>query len=586
MADIIKKIKIKVVDKKFIPYYVILFVSIIVCIPLCNRSLTPGSDSEFSLYRNQSTARAILDGQIIPLVDPDAAGGFGYSMNIFYGVLSTYFIGLFRVILPTWGASINLFLFLSLFLSGVFMYNFAKDFSKNDKIALLASLLYITAPYHLLDLYVRQAQGEFISFTFMPILFHGIYNLINDSGNKFYLIVIGAVSLILTHILSTFMSLIFVILYLLLNIKKVFNKKIIIKLCICLLFIVTMSLITTIPLLEAKYSADYAVFDKNFMGTNPTLMNRFAISIDRLFADNIYKEDVEIGYLHADTMPLILGLHVIISVFLLPMVISKCENKKDIYQFLFLGILCVILCLRIINWNYLPDIFSVIQFPWRFLQYGIFFLSIISAVSIFKIFDKFELKEMFIMIAIMLYTVNPLIGYITYSDRVEDTMLYKTELFTREDNTARVYSHGIASGEYLTMNGAGSYQYLKDRKHEPVILTGGGVIENVSTNGTRINFNIKSVDNSSIELPYMYYPGYTIYATGENGEKIKQKAIETNHGLVGFNLEGTGNYYISSRFTSTSITQAAYAVSVASMIVFIIYVIRYRKNNPAKENSL
>ncbi len=81
------------------------------------------------------------------------------------------------------------------------------------------------APYHLTDLYVRNAIAEFASFMFIPLVFLGLYNIIKKEGKTWYLS-IGAIGLVFTHNIATLYTAIFAILYVLINIKFLKDKEI------------------------------------------------------------------------------------------------------------------------------------------------------------------------------------------------------------------------------------------------------------------------------------------------------------------------------------------------------------------------
>ena len=56
------------------------------------------------------------------------------------------------------------------------MYKTLKEITRNKDVAVLAGILYMTFPYHLTDLYTRNALGEYMSFIFIPLVFLGLYN--------------------------------------------------------------------------------------------------------------------------------------------------------------------------------------------------------------------------------------------------------------------------------------------------------------------------------------------------------------------------------------------------------------------------
>jgi asparagine N-glycosylation enzyme membrane subunit Stt3 len=72
------------------------------------------------------------------------------------------------------------------------MYFFVKKITNDKNVGVLASVIYMIMPYHLNDMYIRSALGEFLSFIFIPLVFLGLYNLKNKEKNQWTL-VIGAV---------------------------------------------------------------------------------------------------------------------------------------------------------------------------------------------------------------------------------------------------------------------------------------------------------------------------------------------------------------------------------------------------------
>ena len=108
-------------------------------------------------------------------------------------------------------------------------------------IGLLASTIYIFAPYRLTDIYKRVAIAEVASFIFLPMIFQGAYTIFDDeeTGKKKsgLLLIFGATGLILTHTVIAMYTAIFGFLYVIINIKKLKDKNIIKKLLIVLICI-------------------------------------------------------------------------------------------------------------------------------------------------------------------------------------------------------------------------------------------------------------------------------------------------------------------------------------------------------------
>lgn len=568
MKEKLLKIRNKLINKKMFPYYIIFIVTLLVGNPLLHFNTIDGHDLPFHLFRVRNTTMGFLDGQIIPMIDPTVANGLGYSWNMFYGILPTYAVALIKLCGITWTMSYNLFIFISIYLSGVFMYRFAKDAFKNNKLGLIIAVIYITTPYFLTDIYIRQALGEFMAFVFIPILFHGIFNLLRDDGKKFYYITIGTIGLIMSHNLSTLMVAIFAIIYLLLNIKKVFKKEIIKKLVISMAFAIGMSMIMFGPLLEAKSSAEYEVFNSGWMLGSANNMNGERLNFDRLLSSNLYKQAERNERLLSGEMPFDLGIPLVLSLFIFPFIIKKYkdDDKKTIKQFLMLGLIALALTSVIINWEYIPSIFYMFQFPWRFLLMVTFFLSIVSGCVIYKLFENFDYRHLLLVILICCVTVSPIIGYATYNKKVDDSIFEDNEMINNED----IGSAAMGSSEYFTQKLIINTDYIKETKYNIVILKGDGAINNVTKSGTKITFDIEADTEMTLELPLTFYPGYIA-----NNDI---KTFESEHGLVGIKVN-SGTYQIEVRYFGTPIIFGSYIFSILTMVGFGIYVHRFKKKN-------
>ena len=89
---------------------------------------------------------------------------------------------------------------------------------------------------------------------------------------------------------------------------------------------------------------------------------------------------------------------------------------------------------------------------------------------------------------------------------------------------------------------------------------------------------IKDVsEKTELELPFLFYPGYTIKLEYENKE-ILLEATESDYGFLKITIpedieEGT----IIVDYTATTLEKVAYIISLVAIIGFVVYVIRYRR---------
>ncbi len=131
---------------------------------------------DLQLMRQLEMEKCFQDGQIPCRWVPDMGYGFGFPLFNFYPPLP-YLIGqVFRWVGFTFITSIKFTFSLSIILSGVTMYLFAKEFFRRWG-GLLAAVFYIWAPYHAVDVYVRGAMNEAWALTWFPLILWSGYKL-------------------------------------------------------------------------------------------------------------------------------------------------------------------------------------------------------------------------------------------------------------------------------------------------------------------------------------------------------------------------------------------------------------------------
>ena len=169
--------------------------------------------------------------------------------------------------------------------SGITMYQFVYKVTNKRTIALFASIFYMIAPYKLANVYKRFAIGEFTAMVFIPWVFLGLYNLFKQDGKKHYYIAIGAIGLMLSHTVTTLYIALFSVIYVLFNIEKLKDKEIIKKCIINVIFILLVSMLFWMPMLEATSAAKYTIMDDKTMRTNGRFVADNVISFSQLFKD-------------------------------------------------------------------------------------------------------------------------------------------------------------------------------------------------------------------------------------------------------------------------------------------------------------
>ena len=187
---IVKMSKIKEILKKENSknILILLLVSFIICLPLLSKKIDISYDDGIQhIARLMGTYQSIQEGQLFPVIMSKFCNNFGYSWNLFYSPLTAYVPLLFKLLGISFTSCIKLFMVLVVFLSGVTMYFFTKEVTKNKKVALLAGIFYLFAPYRYTDMYIRNALSELTSFVFLPMVFMRIiWNFKRKAQKRIY----------------------------------------------------------------------------------------------------------------------------------------------------------------------------------------------------------------------------------------------------------------------------------------------------------------------------------------------------------------------------------------------------------------
>lgn len=553
------KIKTKLID-----YIIILIFAIIVSIPMLNEDFNIYSDDGIQhIARLMGTTQSIEEGQIIPVIMSNFCNGFGYSWNIFYSPLTAFLPLVFSIFTHSFELILKLFIILVAFLSGIAMYEFVNKISKNRYAGLMAAMVYIFAPYRLTDTYIRVAISELTSFIFLPIVFHGMYNIFNSeekSIKKSLLLGLGATGLIITHSVIAMYTAIFCFIYLLINIKELKNKQVIKMLVINILLIILLTSFYTIPLLEHKLSADYEVF-------KPGRMER----TDSLIQNKI--KPIQLIYTAPYNFCFEIGLVSIIGLVLTILAHKKIEKSaKKFYWFaLISGIVCVIMSLNFFPFEKMPAILKMIQFTFRLLEFSSFFFAVLAGINYSLVIKNFKLRDIlilcFVTILLLMPAYNNCVGF--GKQWSEDKLWPAVEV---NENTGRVHA-GCATFEYLPSKAYENLDYIKTRENRVYVLSGSATIENEEKNGTKMTFNVSNIEeNTTLELPYIYYLGYNIQIE-QNGQILTLETFESSNGFVAVNLPNTESGKITVKYTGTTIMQISYIVSIITFISIVIYFI-------------
>ena len=214
------------------------------------------------------------------------------------------------------------------------------------------------------------------------------------------------------------------------------------------------------------------------------------------------------------------------------------HKREDIINIAIIEI-CILMISCEALWKILPSMFYNVQFSWRLELILAVFISILAP----KFLEKLDRKTIFIGVIALciipsLFLINKLSNRIHHRD---NTII---ELEKGTGNLSEYYPNAYAYDK----------EYYQNKK-------GIDIVEGTG----KIEFNVKESKSLILELPRIYYKGYTLE---KEGKKIEIK--ENSYGLITLSAED-GIYTL--KYTGTvayNITRIIRIIGVISITAIII----------------
>jgi hypothetical protein len=368
----------------------ILFI-VLLTVPAVWQIVTPGffpMHDDVQVARVQQMFMALKSGQFPVRWVPDLGYGYGYPIFNFYNPLPYYFGSAFMFMGFGALAATKLMFIFPVILSGISMFIFSKLFL-SDFASGIAGLLYVYAPYHAVQIYVRGAVAEYWAYAILPLVFWAIWK------RKIIIGSLSLVALILSHNLTSFMSIPF--LTLLIFIKLITEKKKTLLFAFC-------SLLFTFALGASAFFWLPSILESSKTGVGQMVFEKFD-SPSKHVAYPLQLWSGVWGYGGSssgidDGLSFQVGkIHLIGSLAAIAILLyCYIVKRKTIKQFNNLTIFAIVglffslfmlLPLSRPIWDAFP-VLSYIQFPWRFLTFASLFSSILTAWVIFKAMEVYE----------------------------------------------------------------------------------------------------------------------------------------------------------------------------------------------------
>lgn len=492
--------------------------------------------------------------------------GLGYGQPLFnYYAPLPYYVGEMAYLLSgnLIFAAKTLF-FISFIASYLTMYWLGKKLW-GEQGGVFSAILYVTAPYHAANLFVRGAIGELWGMLFIPLVFLFIFRL-NDSQNTKNTVGLGAslALLIMSHNLSMLMIAPFLALTACFLLFKKKSLKLLKPLFFASLLALCLSAFYLMPaMLEKKFvhidsmTVGYFSYTEHFKGIIKILGNswNWGPSIREYPSSEADASWYNLGWAHL----LIMILAGLIAVWYK-------RPKLDLVIlaiFFVAGSVFLIHPRSIFVWQTLEPLMKYIQFPWRFLMVATFFVSLVGGY-LFSFGFKYQ-KQMWIILTAFVFVFN-------------------FRFFTPEKFIS------VSQADYLT----GSWWDAQIRRsifdytpiyaqlpppspapEGPEVLDGEARVIEYQKGSNWQSGVVEVVQTATLRLPLYDFPGMRVTLDGEETPHVNNDCRNEAYcmGLVTFQVP-TGSHTILTRLTNTPVRWVGNLLSVATLMVILFFIKR------------
>lgn len=388
--------------KIILTLFIVIALSIFTITPLFNKGFFEFHD-DTQVVRVYEMGKMLMENVFPVRWVPDLGYGYGYPIFNFYGPLPYYIGGGFNSIGFDALASTKLMFGVGILLSAISMFFFARKFFGTTG-AILSSVTYAYFPYHAVNIYVRGAVGEFFAYAFLPLLFLGIYQLLDVKKLNGYLlqpVFLIAFSFFLiatSHNLSIFMVLVLLFPLLLMGIIFAKSRKIFVYVAgISLLCGFLLSSTYILPaFLEMGYTnvpsqvGGGADFRDHFVCLGQFWNGMWG------YGGSIVGCNDGLSFKLGKINILMLILSLIFLGFTLYRKKIKTPEKMAIVSLALLAI-CLFFTLSISQplWESIPYM-EYIQYSWRFINFIALFMSFLSGFCIYFIRERIGIKASYL----------------------------------------------------------------------------------------------------------------------------------------------------------------------------------------------
>ncbi|MCI8417703.1 MAG: hypothetical protein HFI33_09480 [Lachnospiraceae bacterium] len=481
---------------------------------LTSEYLPEAHDLMIHFNRIEGLADGLKAGYFPVRIYPNLMNDHGYAFPIFYPDLFLYLPAALRVLgVSTFlGYKVLIFLLhLGTAYGGWFAFS---RLTGSRRWGLVAALLYTLAPYRLMDTYVRAALGESLAMAFLPLWLYGVYELIRGNYKRWIWAVISFTCLLRSHLLTTELAVLLTVIMALFSIHKILDKKRFLTILLAGGCTLGLNIGFLVPFVD-HMGYDYNVFLEAAGSLSKSTLqgpNLFSFYIADSMSSHLYYFDTKQNFSWNLGLGLVAGCLCLVVAGILHEK-HKLAGYEKAKKSMVLGILFVYASTKWFPWQmifqveWLRNLTSILQFPWRLLAFATLFLSIAAAYGLEQLFQEQQMRKLFLAVGLGFSALCAVVYLDCYYGQAEASIFKSSSPFLEHKQVDELYLIGNV--------GRGSY-YRRENIIEPENENLPISISNYQNGPLYLEFDYATEENQKLNLPFVYDKHYEAFLdTGE-----------------------------------------------------------------------
>lgn len=467
--------------------------------PVLMENVYGGHDTLFHQMRLHNVADALRAGQFPVRMGGYGYNGYGSAVSVFYPDVFLYFPALMMLLGATVQCAMRTYIIAVNAVSAAAMYVCGKRMFESRTAGTCASILYTLAGYRLMDIYLRDALGEYTAMAVLPLFVLGLWEVVFGDKRRWRTLVLGASLVFMSHMLSTVMCAGLAACFCLAGAVKIVREKRIVPILKAAAMTALVCLFVLLPML------DYSMQGIGDGGTFSTQVSSTAIQAAELFI-------TEPGYDRGLGGALVIG-----AVVLAYAALMGGDDKKRMRTALIClgaGAAAAFASTNLFPWAIVErltrGLINYLQFPYRLMMFANVFLALAAGWGMLCLMrEKLQrLLAALLTLALCTVCVYPQLG--SYAVRSADMPQYgarNADPYFRYKS----YTSTIASS-YLEYRIPGSdLSATKDQK----VRADGVNVTAYEKNGTDITAQAAAETDGTVTLPLFGFDGYRAELDGK-----------------------------------------------------------------------